>query len=99
MVVRELHSIWPVHAGDRKLIDDPHTACARVTEILSTNPSLTPELLLESGKRYLKAIEADGSQKFTSALQFFFGPGKAGTMPKWEQQIRAMKHDEKMGGS
>jgi hypothetical protein len=96
-VVRTLLPIWPEESPDgRKIIFDPHAASARVTEILAANPSIQPQLLIDAGNRYLRAMRETGSEKFISALHFFFGPGKGKTMPKWEEQVRAMKHDQSL---
>jgi hypothetical protein len=96
-VVRTLLPIWPEELPDgRKPAFDPHAASARVTEILAANPSIQPQLLIDAGNRYLRTMRETGSEKFISALHFFFGPGKGKTMPKWEEQIRAMKHDQSL---
>ena len=92
LVVKTLLPLWPTIAGDRTVEYKPHDAAARVTEILRSNRDVSPELLIESAKRYLSTE----NPKFVSALHFFFGPGKGKVMPKWEQQVRAVIHERKL---
>ena len=90
-VVKTLMPEWPTKAEDRVIAFDPNKAAANLTVILAEAKSVTPELLIAAGRRYLLTEDA----KYVSALHFFFGPGKTGKMPKWEEQVRAVNFERK----
>ena len=90
-VVKTLMPEWPTKAEDRLIAFDPNKAAANLTVILAEAKSVTPELLIAAGRRYLQTEDA----KYVSALHFFFGPGKKGKMPKWEEQVRAVNFERK----
>ena len=90
-VVKTLMPEWPTKAEDRLIAFDPNKAAANLTVILTEAKSVTPELLIAAGRRYLLTEDA----KYVSALHFFFGPGKRGKMPKWEEQVRAVNFERK----
>ena len=90
-VVKTLLPEWPTKAEDRIIAFDPNKAAANLTVILADAKTVTPELLIAAGRRYLLTEDA----KYVSALHFFFGPGKKGKMPKWEEQVRAVNFERK----
>ena len=90
-VVKTLMPEWPTKAEDRLIAFDPNKAAANLTVILAEAKSVTPEQLIAAGRRYLQTEDA----KYVSALHFFFGPGKKGKMPKWEEQVRAVNFERK----
>lgn len=98
-VIRELDAIWPTVVGDRQILWDANLAASRVTDILNSNPQITPETLICAGKNYLQnlAKEPDGL-KYVSALHFFFGPGKGGESAKWLREVRAINHAKTLEG-
>lgn len=98
-VVKTLLPEWPRTAGDRNLAFDPNAAAARVTTLVQANPSLTPSLLIEAGRRYLRTMRESGSESYISALHFFFGPGKGSSMPKWEEQVRAVNFERSVNAA
>lgn len=96
LVVRELIPVWPTEAGERTIKSDPYLAAARLTEIFSEYPTLDPQLLIGAALRYRNNLQEANELQYLSGLQFFFGPGKAGKTPKWKDEVRALRHEQKL---
>lgn len=86
-MVNTLLDEWPENdpEGGRKIVCSPEDFGQRVTEILGSNPDLSPEILLEAGRSYIRS-----SRKMFKAPQYFFGPGKGNESAPWLGFVRAV---------
>lgn len=92
-VVNPLIEEWPTKRKDGSTVRIvvPEFA-GRVDELLQ-NPAITAELLLQSGRDYLKE-----KPEFPHAPQYFFGPGN-GKGPPWRSYARMIYHRQQQENS
>ena len=85
-VVNVLIDEWPSvdPSGGRKITVSPAEFGQRVSEIMTTNENITPEILLQAGRDYIHS-----DRGMFKAPQYFFGPGRGTDSAPWLAYVKA----------